>query len=528
MRLSLLLSTFIGAALLASALCGGLTVWSLERSARWNARIDLAQTSYSEHQKLQSDIYRLFKEYADAFLIGNRDQGTLESEIEAEIAATIERIREGIAREIEFDGEEELEELRLLSTLERKIGEVLESYHALWVRSEAPELRPPQQQLAQLLDQQIDRDLSDLIAIAIAGEREEVEATRAAAASFRRNVEIVAVVLVILSFLVSALAARRYRDLVHRPLASLMEGVVAYRRGEFARPIVVRGAVELGQLAETLSGMGKEIASREAQLTDHARELERAVRERTSELQHLLTRFEEAEANRRRMMADVSHELRTPLTIIQGEAEVSLRGRPKEVETYLDALSRIRDAARHSNRIVDDLLMISREESGHLRLDLRRIDLNEAVAEAAGLVAAPVNVEALDRPAGTRADPLRLRQSLLAVLNNAIRYGGTSIVARVERRPKSLAVVVEDDGPGMTEAEKAQAFDRFYRGPSAQGSGVEGTGLGLPIVRSIMRAHGGSAELDNREGGGLRVSLVLPEDSLFSVVQGEEPRQIVA
>jgi signal transduction histidine kinase len=253
--------------------------------------------------------------------------------------------------------------------------------------------------------------------------------------------------------------------------------------------------------------MAAEIAARERELRHEARQLETRVKERTSELQTILTRFEQAEASRRQMMADVSHELRTPLTIIQGEADLALRSGLSDPRQSSESFSRIRDAARHSNRIVDDLLLVAREEAGQLRLDMRNVDLNLALADAAGLAQSRVEVLRFDRPAPVRVDPVRLRQCLLAVMNNALRYGGRTVRAWVERSGEGFAILIEDDGPGMSDAEKDQAFNRFYRGSGAQSTGVEGTGLGLPIVRSIMTAHGGSVDLSDRVGGGLVVRL---------------------
>jgi signal transduction histidine kinase len=307
--------------------------------------------------------------------------------------------------------------------------------------------------------------------------------------------------------LATATAGFVYRRSVMRPLSDLVEGADAYRQGSYGRVIAPRGALELRQLSVTLSEMAAEIAARERDLRHEARTLETSVNARTSELQTILTRFEQAEASRRQMMADVSHELRTPLTIIHGEADIALRSGLTDPVQSSESFSRIRDAARHSNRIVEDLLLVAREEAGQLRLDLRNVDLDAALVEAAGMAQARVEVLRLGRPAPARVDPVRLRQCLLAVMNNALRYGGQTVRAWVERREDGYAILIEDDGPGMSDTEKDQAFQRFFRGSGAQSTGVEGTGLGLPIVRSIMTAHGGSVDLSDRAGGGIVVRL---------------------
>ena len=226
------------------------------------------------------------------------------------------------------------------------------------------------------------------------------------------------------------------------------------------------------------------------------------------------------------MMADVSHELRTPMTIIQGEADTALRSGTRNAEEQSDGFSRIRDAARLSIRIIDDLLLVAREEAGKLRIDAKDVDLNEATASAVSLTQADIEVMPLPKPAICKVDALRLRQCLLAAMGNALRYGGKKIIARVEQTELGFAILIEDDGPGMSDNDRKQAFERFFRGSGANSAGAEidGTGLGLPIVRSIMNAHGGTAALLARDGGGLVVRLDFPAASSDRAESGPSGR----
>jgi two-component system, OmpR family, sensor kinase len=396
--------------------------------------------------------------------------------------------------------------LRLLSALDNTIEDVLQRYDQLLPSGSLPDA-DTRQDLAILLNRDIDQTLSDLIEVALAGEREEVIEANQQAAVLRALVGTLAAAIVGVMVVLTAVVGFAYRRRVARPLDELVKVADAYRRGVYDAPIPAQGASELRQLATTLTEMASEIAAREQDLKGQARKLETRVGERTSELQVILTRFEQAEASRRQMMADVSHELRTPLTIIQGEADIALRSGLVDPDQANESFSRIRDAARHSTRIVEDLLLVAREESGQLRLDLRNVDLDAALADAAEMAQSSIKVDRLGSPAAARVDPVRLRQCLLAVMNNASRYGGKSVRGWVEKHPTGFDIVIEDDGPGMSDAEKDQAFQRFFRGSGAQSTGVEGTGLGLPIVRSIMAAHGGSVELSDRDGGGLVVRL---------------------
>ena len=86
-------------------------------------------------------------------------------------------------------------------------------------------------------------------------------------------------------------------------------------------------------------------------------------------------------------------------------------------------------------------------------------------------------------------------------------------------------MTVEDDGPGLSAADKSQAFDRFFRGSNASGQGVEGSGLGLPVVKSIVEAHGGTVTLADRDGGGLKVVITLPKEPRMKVVTSDQPRK---
>lgn len=519
MRLSSLLTTFALLLLACTFVGAGLTIWGIEATRHNDARIALANASYAEHLALQSNVSRLFKEKADRLLVG--DGADLTSKINDDIDGNTQVLRDLIAREIELDREEEFEELAFLAQVERKIEEIRASYREFL--AEPPKDDPARvAQLATLLNRSIDQELSDLIAEALAGELEEVEENMQAAATLRSNLSAAAWTIMTLMAALTAIVSVIFHRWTSRPLAELLAGANAYRQGNYSRALNVGGAAELRDLAATMITMAGEIGTRERELAAQARALERKVVDRTAELRETLTRLQDTEESRRQLMADVSHELRTPLTIIQGEADIALRGGAQSSEEQSDTYSRIRDAARHSSKIVDDLLLVARVEAGQLRLEPRNVDLNMAVADAASMANADIKVIQLSTPAICKVDALRLRQCLLAAMNNALRYGGKQVLARVEQTKQGFAIMIEDDGPGLSEKERELAFERFFRGSGARGAGVDGSGLGLPIVRSIMKAHGGTAALLEREGGGLIVRLDFPVGTGTSANPGDE------
>jgi signal transduction histidine kinase len=510
----------LGGVTLASCLVTLTGAWLADS---WDHRVGLAQRSYAEHLSMQANVHRLFKQHADALLFGDLDTGTLESVLKVEIALNLHTIREIIAEEIQVVGEEEAEELELLAEIEAKVAALTGTLTALAADGTLLDADTRRDQLVALFDSEVDKQLSALIARALRGELAEVEETMAEAAAFRRATAVAVVTLILGTILLTLAAGVAYHRSVVVPARLITATVTRFRNGDFSAPPPVWGAEEFRDIGSTLTLMSEAMRQRQENQHQETRRLESAVSARTAELSRLLGQIERAEAMRRQMMADVSHELRTPLTIIRGEADVTLRAGDLPVATLRDSLARIRDTARHANAIVDDLLLIARQEAGKLRLDLVDLDPADLARQTAEMAGNGIAVVVESGPVRLKADPVRLRQSLLALLQNARRYGGKAVTIRLRdltpaTGPRLLELAVEDDGPGMSDSEKAQAFERFFRGTNASGAGEEGSGLGLPIVRSIAVAHGGEAGLEDRPGGGLRVWLRLPVDRGLRIV----------
>jgi signal transduction histidine kinase len=258
--------------------------------------------------------------------------------------------------------------------------------------------------------------------------------------------------------------------------------------------------------------MAEHLEEREPSREEQKKHLEETVAARTSELQKLIDKLEIGEENRKQLMADISHELRTPLAIILGEADVTLRTAGTLSDDVSDALARIRDSAKHTNQIVDDMLTVARYEAGQLRLDQKDIDLRKVVKDAVSMFPGSVIVTLPDAAEEAYVDEVRLRQAVLALLQNARRYGGPNVSVNLSNFTDAHSIAIEDDGPGLSAYEKSQAFQRFFRGSNASGQGTEGSGLGLPVVKSIVEAHGGTVELLDREKTGLRVVIKLPKE----------------
>jgi len=234
---------------------------------------------------------------------------------------------------------------------------------------------------------------------------------------------------------------------------------------------------------------------------------------------HDLTEVRRLEAVRRDFVANVSHELKTPLTSISGYAE-TLLGDPMDAATTRRFLGTILSNARRMQRLVDDLLDLSRIESGRWQPSRSDVDVaavaRESWAALAGRGDAARVEMALDIPpdaATVGADLDALRQVLTNLMDNSLRYTpeGGRITCVTRRVDGGIAVSVRDNGAGITHDHLPRIFERFYRADSSRSREEGGTGLGLAIVKHLVEAHGGRVHAESERGSGTTVTCVFPD-----------------
>ena len=224
-------------------------------------------------------------------------------------------------------------------------------------------------------------------------------------------------------------------------------------------------------------------------------------------LNRMLERIEEGLARERRFVSDASHELRTPLALLKTELELALReGRsPEQLRAAIESAAGETDRLA---RIADDLLLLARSEQGHLQLQLEPLDSAELLNTVARRFSRTGDVSVEAGGGRLDGDRLRLEQALGNLVDNAVRHGGGGASLRAACRNGSVELHVLDRGKGFPPAFVGHAFERFSR--ADEGRGGEGAGLGLAIVETIARAHGGHAHAANRDGGGADVWIQLP------------------
>jgi len=238
---------------------------------------------------------------------------------------------------------------------------------------------------------------------------------------------------------------------------------------------------------------------------------------------HDVTRLRELEAVRREFVANVSHEFRTPLSVINGYLETLSESRVGKEMTRkaIDAMQR---HTQRLNRLIEDLLSISRMEEKGVRLETKKTEiaplLKSVVEQAECEIAerkAKVTLSVAEGLPATQLDGYRIGQTFSNLLTNALRHGTPSVESDVAEvtitavaSGSEIAVSFRDNGPGIPLADQEHVFERFYRvgGDRARLSG--GTGLGLSIVKNVVRAHGGRVSLKSSPGEGATFTIYLP------------------
>ncbi|MDO9108777.1 MAG: HAMP domain-containing sensor histidine kinase [Coriobacteriia bacterium] len=295
-----------------------------------------------------------------------------------------------------------------------------------------------------------------------------------------RSIWIAALVAIVIAAVGALLLARR----VSHPLSQLTGSAKRFAEGALDERVETDGPREIGELADAFNDMAGSLG--------------------------------EAEALRRRLVADVAHELRNPIAAIRAQLEAVSEGVLAMDEARADSL--VADVNQLS-RLVEDLQMLSVAEAGHLPYVMERLDLLGIVHREAEAISSVlrdgVRTEVVGSPsqAYVLADELRLASVVRNLLSNAARHTHTgSISVSVLSVNGRVRVEVTDTGEGIPTADLPYIFERFYRADSARAQDTGGAGIGLAIARRIVEDHAGTVFASSVEGRGATVGFELPAD----------------
>ena len=266
------------------------------------------------------------------------------------------------------------------------------------------------------------------------------------------------------------------------PLREMVAATEAMARGDFSQRVTATSHDEVGTLARAFNQMAAELA--------------------------------ETDRVRRDLVANVSHELRTPITALQAVLENIVDGVAEpDRETVATMLAQV----ERLGRLVQQLLDLSRLESGTLALDRRQFEIApmlELALRETRLHAGTVTlaVEIAPQPFSLEADDERLHQVVANLVANAVRHSPPAghVLVRATASDGGAVLEVVDEGPGIPESETARVFERFYRADSARSSRDGGSGLGLAIAQWIVELHGGDIRVERNQPHGCRMVVRIP------------------
>jgi signal transduction histidine kinase len=299
-----------------------------------------------------------------------------------------------------------------------------------------------------------------------------------------------------LSVVVSAALARRFTT----PLRQLTDASRALAEGELSRRVPTSprrtGSSEIAELAVQFNAMADRL--------EESVEIIRRDRDRS-----------------RDFLADVSHELRTPLAALRTFNQLLLESAGSDPVARAEFLESSAGQIERLDWLAQNLLELSKLDSGLVLLDLRPDDLRSAVESAAHQHDAfavrrgiTLDVQLPDAPIRIRHDPPRIGQVVANLVGNAIKFTprGGRVVVQVAATDDGARIDVSDTGVGIDAAELPHIFERFYRGSRSNEARGSGSGLGLAIVRSIVDMHGGTVVVESRADVGSRFTVRLPRD----------------
>lgn len=317
------------------------------------------------------------------------------------------------------------------------------------------------------------------------------------------------------------------------PLEQLTQAANMIEAGDLAIQVATKQNNEIGQLARSFNQMTQRLAI-------SINTLEERVRERTHDLEIARDQAEQASRAKSDFLSNMSHELRTPLNMVIGYTSSMLNmplmyNNVTLPEVFRKDIELIRDSGKHLLTLINDILDLSKVEAGKLKLSFSAVDLNSTFD---GVIAASLGLVG-DKPLQLRqnypdnlpqvwADPVRVRQILLNLLSNGIKYTETgSVTLSAEVVGETVHIAVTDTGPGIPESAIQNIFDRFEQFNQNRGE-VQGTGLGLDISQRLAQLHGAQITIDSKVGMGSTFAFTLPIATEEQLGEKSEPQSSAA
>jgi signal transduction histidine kinase len=496
-------------ALTCSAISAQITRDNLKQSS-------IAQSLLVEHQQLSSISYRLFKQLTDEVIFGqNTNQGNIRKK-QLLIEQSLRSIRSLELEQREALGEQFTQgSVEDTDQLKKLLDEIIKEFQFVLISVNGAPLSQ-RERLRSLLEITIDSQFKDAINSAVARQSRVVAAINARIDTLNTAMVWFTLGLGALSLPLIIYGCYWLFNQLYQPLILIRSATDAIASGHYRQPISDKLDEEFEELAASINELAAQLQEHETNEATSRKHLKFEVEQRTIELTNANLQLTKIDARRRQFIADVSHELRTPLTIIRGEAQVTLRLKSACEEDYKMTLSAILEQSVNLSRLVDDLLLLTRAEMNQLHLQITDTLLKPMLdAEVKNWQRLQhdrqisLNIIPSLEEITVVIDKPRIQQVLSILLDNATKYSarGLPIEVSLTEQENTISIAVKDVGEGISAAEIENIFERFVRFSKHN----EGLGLGLPIAKSIIQAHGGHISVTSVQGEGSIFCIVLPK-----------------
>lgn len=293
-----------------------------------------------------------------------------------------------------------------------------------------------------------------------------------------------------ISFLLAVLLALMFTQYFTRPIRRLQKVALALAGGDYATRTEIAQSDEIGSLAESMDVLAERLEDARA-------------------------RDERLRIQQQNFFSNISHELRTPVTVIRGSLEALDDGVVRGEENVRAYYKQMIAESRWLQRLIADLLELSRLQNLEFSLDMGDVELSDLLGDVAmsahtlcGRKGVVLVCEEPTARYAMRGDYARLRQMLLAVVDNAVKFTPEGRHIRIALRPDKPVITVQDEGEGIPESELAHIFDRFHHTRDAS---RQSTGLDLAIVQEIARRHDVTIEVSSAPGEGTTFTFTFPQ-----------------
>ncbi len=498
--------------------------WGSNEVARYFQHSQTAYETFDDYEQLSQEAYRHFKQRMDRLITANPNSETGVESSKRRLFDAMHELRDSAVKTPSKDGASE-EWTNKPAELE-KVAHLTAFLEASEYRFEEVErlrlqgkLTTAVQALAKFTEEEIDGKFQPLIDAAIEAEREKAKKAKQELEVLVERSRWTAILASLTAALFSLVSGILLLRAFKKPIEALMKGTDEIASGNLEYRIALDSRDEFAYLASHFNQMAKELEVQQDKLREGRAVLEKRVAERTSELNLLNQELKRMDNARREFLADISHELRTPITVIRGEAEVTLRGQDRDADEYKDALQRIVELSMQLGKYVNDLLFLARADTANLQFEWNKVDLADLVASSvedfqvmAEEYSIAVSLDAPAAPLWVRGDKQRLRQVLFILGENACRYSKPlgHIAVALWRDGKQACFSLTDQGIGIPAGDLERIFERHFRSSNAQHSRDDGSGLGLPMAKSILQAHGGQIAVRSVENSGSTFTVTLP------------------